>query len=451
YTLVDNLPQGPAKTWYPDGTIRSIDHFRNGQLHGEIKRYLENGNYFSVNEFVDGKMQGRNRWYFPDGTLKSDSIYENNVRHGLAKFYYEDGTFKEEAMYAAGVPNGPSKYYHPNGQLAETRTFKNGKFDGMHTYYREDGTLHSKQTKVNGKKNGLCEYFYSDGQLEMAGTYVDGLSEGKLTWYYQGGDVKTMAYKKGGKLEGEYRSYWMEGSLSSVEHYVDDKLQGTRVEYFDFTDKVRARKHYDKGELNGPYQLYNLNGDLLIDAVVDYGRGTSVKAVHINEDVIASSLDDWDRIGTFGSIVQVLFHGRRFAELEMLANYIYTHPEYRPRLYPRIYSYMGASFWTINVKTHKEYFLDTIDAWEQAYPDSVTPKLLRAKIQIKVAWGFRGSDYSRSVSAASAARFKKALQEADNMIEKLVAEYPENPHIYTEWLSVLLGLGGKKSEMRAVF
>ncbi|MBZ0166145.1 MAG: ankyrin repeat domain-containing protein, partial [Candidatus Omnitrophica bacterium] len=451
YALVNDVPHGPAKTWYESGNIRSEDNYRHGKLNGDIKRYYENGQFFSESIYVDGQRNGRHRFYLSDGTLKSDEYYKDNLQHGLGKFYYEDGTLKEKSNYKDGKLHGESVWYHPNGTVGETRTYNNGQFEGLHTWYREDGTLKAKEIQEDGVRNGLCQYFSWDGLLDYEGIYLDDVPHGKFTGYYKNGEKHIVVYKKGEEYYGEYAQYWMNGSPAKIRQYVDGKLHGPSKEYYYWTDRIRSVKNYFKGALSGSYIFYDPNGDILIDIETEKGLVTKHNIIDIEDEVIISSIADWYYEGILGSIVRALFQSDRFDVLESIAKIIYDNDEYRPMMYSNIFGDMAGNFGDIGVSSHKKVFMDKLDAWQRAYPESVNPGLLRIEAQTEIAWDFRGRDYARTVSKASSGRFKKAMAEAEDMIEKLVQDHPSNPLIYADWVSVAKNLGQGKAKMFQIF
>ena len=100
----DGKQDGVSKGWFPNGQIKNIRTFKDGDLNGLYTIWYENGNG-----------QKRYEGTFKDG--KEDGLYTN---------WYDNGQKKREATYKDGKENGKWIYWYKNGQKKYETTYKNG-------------------------------------------------------------------------------------------------------------------------------------------------------------------------------------------------------------------------------------------------------------------------------------------------------------------------------------
>ncbi len=92
--------------------------------------------------------------YFDNGNIKSVIHYKNGVRDGIAKFYWENGNIKQELSYFNGKVNGLVRNYDENGVLRELYNIENGKREGPTSYFDSTGTY-------------IKDVFYTEGRLDV--------------------------------------------------------------------------------------------------------------------------------------------------------------------------------------------------------------------------------------------------------------------------------------------
>jgi antitoxin component YwqK of YwqJK toxin-antitoxin module len=87
--------EGPNKTYYKSGKLKTEFTHKNGEKDGLFKTYYESGELQSETNFKDGKEEG------------------------LLKLYYKSGELRSETNLKNGLPDGPVKNYNENGELIE--------------------------------------------------------------------------------------------------------------------------------------------------------------------------------------------------------------------------------------------------------------------------------------------------------------------------------------------
>ena len=92
--------------------------------------------------------------YFDNGNIKSVIHYKNTVRDGEAKLFSENGNVKKELSYFNGKVNGTVSNYDENGKLREMFTIVDGKREGSTSYFDSAGTYTN-------------DVFYTEGRLDI--------------------------------------------------------------------------------------------------------------------------------------------------------------------------------------------------------------------------------------------------------------------------------------------
>lgn len=169
---VNDLLQGRAVQYHPNGYVEYEATFDAGQMYGLWKAYYVNGNLQwqgevagnrdgFPNDIDDPVRVGPWRGYWPSGELQFEVTYVDNRWSGPVVEYHPNGRVRTEAFFVDGYPYGLWSEYHENGQLAGT-----GQVEG-HFYGMENTITHPRRV-------GLWLFYYPDGRLDRAALYEDG-------------------------------------------------------------------------------------------------------------------------------------------------------------------------------------------------------------------------------------------------------------------------------------
>ena len=90
--------------------------------------------------------------YFDNGNIESIVHFKNSVRNGGAKFFWENGNIKQELSYFNGRVDGLVRNYNEEGVLMEMYSIENGKREGPTSYFDSTGTY-------------IKDVFYTEGML----------------------------------------------------------------------------------------------------------------------------------------------------------------------------------------------------------------------------------------------------------------------------------------------
>lgn len=129
------------RTYYPNGSLKSEQHYLKNALHGPSTFYAENGSVLAITWFVEGNRQGKKWAYHANGALHSLQRFLNGKEHGRQEYFYDNGMPKSVFSYHQGVMNGEVLLYHRQGQLKRTLTFVMGKREGVERIWDKLGTL----------------------------------------------------------------------------------------------------------------------------------------------------------------------------------------------------------------------------------------------------------------------------------------------------------------------
>ena len=98
---------GPKAETYPDGTLKRITNYHNGE----------------VGESTD---------YYPNGTIESVMPHQNGEIHGTVKHYRENGTLEYDITFCNGETCGEQHNYDEQGNIVKiTRFDANGDVESV--------------------------------------------------------------------------------------------------------------------------------------------------------------------------------------------------------------------------------------------------------------------------------------------------------------------------------
>lgn len=147
----DNFAKhGPYQSFHENGQVYEERFFKEDQLDGISKVYLENGKLDYLETHKNGQYEGLYQKYYENGQLSNEGQYVDNEMSGVWKRWYKDGTLREEVHFKGNEENGPFKEFHENGKLKTEGIYLNGDNEqGELLVYDEAGALVEKK---------ICEY-----------------------------------------------------------------------------------------------------------------------------------------------------------------------------------------------------------------------------------------------------------------------------------------------------
>lgn len=122
---------GISKNWYPNGQLKSIGKYNNGQLIDTFFTYFDNGKIKSITPPTG--------WFF-SLSKKSDTLYvgyaKNNLTIGLERRYYPGHHPKRFTHYdSTGRKNGWEVFWYENGNVKDSILFRNDSTISRTSFY----------------------------------------------------------------------------------------------------------------------------------------------------------------------------------------------------------------------------------------------------------------------------------------------------------------------------
>ena len=180
--------------YYPDGSVKSVIHYRNGKEDGLTTYYRADGGRALEVTMKAGKKEGKlTRWY-TNGAVEDISYYMNDSLHGSQSIYDMQGSQTVYIEYSNGKKNGAYKSWHSREMIKEEGHFKNDMFDGHWDYYDKRGVLVGEADFVEG--SGTQTAYDATGNIMRTTSYSKNLKNGKEIYYAPSGNIiKTITYK----------------------------------------------------------------------------------------------------------------------------------------------------------------------------------------------------------------------------------------------------------------
>ncbi|MFC2090187.1 toxin-antitoxin system YwqK family antitoxin [Bacteroidota bacterium] len=116
-------------TWHmyaQDGTIRVIENYKRGLLHGTTTTFHLNGNISSTKDYSDSIFHGKWMKYYPNGDTMLVAGYQNGKMHGRYLAYYPDQVKQISGRYSNDVKDGEWVYFSNEGDTISVLEYENG-------------------------------------------------------------------------------------------------------------------------------------------------------------------------------------------------------------------------------------------------------------------------------------------------------------------------------------
>ncbi|MGM0582847.1 MAG: hypothetical protein ACQES1_10905 [Bacteroidota bacterium] len=289
----DDVKEGWMKVFYLDSTIKKEVLYRNGKKDGFEKVYDREGNIVSLMKYENGflvsreyinrrdsrgRKQGPWKTFYANGKIKSEENYLDGKRNGIFKQFNKNGELVNIEKYENGekitkdkaVANYEIKRnYYEDGSLKTRATYLDGKMDGIRREYDRQGNIKEAyvmdQGKVvekgiidkSGQRQDDFEEYYKTGQLKAKGQYSDGIKVGEWNYYFPNGEVEQRGeYNENGEAVGLWRWYYSNGQLRRQEYYNNNVLDGMYKEYT-YSGDLWAKGNYVDGKREGPWIVHH--------------------------------------------------------------------------------------------------------------------------------------------------------------------------------------------------
>ncbi|MBX7228012.1 MAG: hypothetical protein K1X48_00155 [Burkholderiaceae bacterium] len=246
--------------------------FRNGQIEGLAKSYYEDGSIKSIRYELTGAQYNTDIEFWPNGKLKRLSCGPQSVDKRDEQWCGRNGTVGEVILY------------DQQGRPEEKRSFLNNKWQGTHERYFENGQIAEQREYEAGEATGRRSTFNAAGQMLTKSEYDRKSGTGTITENFKEGQLKSTYVLRNHKVQSETH-YYQNGKLREEATYQrQGKDQAVRKAVVQYSD--RGVKMLEQGYLevespyggnstwrpDGPGMIYRENGSL--QKKVQYKNGT---------------------------------------------------------------------------------------------------------------------------------------------------------------------------------
>jgi antitoxin component YwqK of YwqJK toxin-antitoxin module len=221
----DTTLQGAAP---PNGTeIRCVDE--HGRWTGMEARFHpgEGQRLQMIGRKQDGKMVGVWLWFHPSGAKAAEHTYVDGQLHGTMRRWAENGQEIEQGEYRAGRPWGLFVHHDETGkELGRAQLV-----DGTGMLVNASPTRRTESDYVDGLMHGDHREFDGNGTLLGMSEWSGGEQHGLETRWGQDGRKRAEEYWKHGKQHGYFtrwegdkiveQSIWVDGNQRSRQLYRD--------------------------------------------------------------------------------------------------------------------------------------------------------------------------------------------------------------------------------------
>ncbi|MCX6281200.1 MAG: hypothetical protein NTU51_04500 [Bacteroidetes bacterium] len=102
-TYIQGVKEGVSRTFYPNGNIAEILHYREGLKEGEWIQNFEDGKLKFKGGYAGDEKEGAFTGYFPGGRINMSGAYKSGHKDGTWTFYEENGDVMRTEKYSEGA------------------------------------------------------------------------------------------------------------------------------------------------------------------------------------------------------------------------------------------------------------------------------------------------------------------------------------------------------------
>ncbi len=258
---------GRSDVFYFDGTVNSVDFYKNGMRDSISRDYFYGGQLQYEGVFVNGNKEGIWKTYYENGKLSMKESFKHGNYDGKLITYNEDGSLDKEINYKDGSLDGEHRYYGDNGALALVLNYRNSELES-YTYENKEGKLIPPVQMKNG--TGLVTGYYKNGQKSAEINFEEGQVYGMRKLYFTNGNIYIDGPRTMNLEHGTKKIYDKNGQLLRQEVSVYDNRQGPSVTYY-ASGKLRSEENWYCDGLHGTSKYYDETGKLKETRIYYYG------------------------------------------------------------------------------------------------------------------------------------------------------------------------------------
>ena len=123
--LYQGRKSGAWVEYHPNGMVKATTGYVDGKREGAAIAIDNTGRVVSLSTYHHDRLHGISKSYTLART-KEERTYKDGELHGWVKLYYEDGHIMEESQYSKGKRNGTATWYDQKGNVSIKYKYRDG-------------------------------------------------------------------------------------------------------------------------------------------------------------------------------------------------------------------------------------------------------------------------------------------------------------------------------------
>ncbi|MCB9733126.1 MAG: toxin-antitoxin system YwqK family antitoxin [Deltaproteobacteria bacterium] len=177
-TWRENVLDGPAAFFRPDGSVERRGAFKAGKREGTWRGTYDSGAPRMEESFTDDQLDGPSKRWFASGQLQVEATYVKGALDGHYTEWHASCFKRSEGDYALGKRVGVWTTWYKNGNVESAGRYEADKQVGTWRFAHEEGALLEEGEYVDGVRQGVWHEWFASGVKFRDVTYVDGVREG---------------------------------------------------------------------------------------------------------------------------------------------------------------------------------------------------------------------------------------------------------------------------------
>jgi uncharacterized protein len=288
YSYEKGKQNGPYKTFYPDGSLKSEGFLINGNTNFEKVSFWQNGTILKKEEYIDDVLSSI-KTYNLKGEKENEINYKN--QKGKITESYNNALTQINSELVNGILNGKIIVKDKFNNLITETEFVNGARNNSYKNYSPLGTIFRESTYYAGNLNGVDKIYDLVGNLRYTCENTFGDENGKLTRFYHNKVKMQECNQLNGLIEGDHFYYNQKGEPlliigyqeNRIKYYIRKSKTGELNEKVEINGetaeisssypngKLAINLTFVKGNLEGKYSIYNELGKPEFE--VNYTKG----------------------------------------------------------------------------------------------------------------------------------------------------------------------------------
>ena len=231
--------------------------------------YYENGNKHWDGQMKGDNLHGKCIQYNTDGTYKSVEHFNDGVLEGDVE-YYRQGELERKGSILSNFRHGEFKSFWVNGNVRKIENYKMGMNHGEFKEYRIDGSIEFEGTYNENYKDRIWTWYFPNTNKKRQEVYEDRYLSEEIQWNKKG-QILSYINKSGGVLDGTSRTWYDNGNKKKFCTYKRHDLEGKYTEWF-FGGKKRCEGLMKNDKMDGKWFFWYSNGKLALECDFDYGN-----------------------------------------------------------------------------------------------------------------------------------------------------------------------------------